>query len=78
MIRPNRKNPRCVWAKYTTERLLDLRMCDLDLSIEGTVLEERIDKIRQELGWQPQIPELERIIDSAWKWHHSHPMGYDD
>lgn len=36
------------------------------------------EKIRQELGWEPAIPDLEMIIESAWKWHHSHPTGYDD
>ena len=36
------------------------------------------DKIRQELGWEPGTPNLESIIDSAWRWHKSHPNGYDD
>ena len=36
------------------------------------------DRIRQELGWQPQIPELEAIIASAWEWHQAHPKGYAD
>lgn len=49
MSRSNRRIPKHVWARYSTERLLDTRMCDLDLSIEGTVLEDRIDKVRQEL-----------------------------
>ncbi len=30
------------------------------------------------LGWQPQIPELEAIVESAWKWHSSNPDGYPD
>jgi UDP-glucose 4-epimerase len=34
------------------------------------------DKIRKELGWEPQIPELKDIIASAWAWHQSHPNGY--
>jgi len=34
------------------------------------------DKIREELGWQPEIPELEDIIASAWEWHKAHPNGY--
>jgi UDP-glucose 4-epimerase len=34
------------------------------------------DKIRKELGWEPQIPELKDIISSAWAWHQSHPNGY--
>ncbi len=34
------------------------------------------DKIRTELGWEPDIPELKDIIQSAWSWHQSHPDGY--
>jgi UDP-glucose 4-epimerase len=34
-------------------------------------------KIRKELGWEPQIPELKDIIASAWEWHQSHPNGYE-
>jgi UDP-glucose 4-epimerase len=33
-------------------------------------------KIQQELGWQPQHPELRDIIKSAWTWHKAHPDGY--
>lgn len=29
-----------------------------------------------ELGWQPQYPEIEAIVESAWLWHQSHPRGY--
>jgi UDP-glucose 4-epimerase len=36
------------------------------------------EKIRKELGWNPKYPELETIIESAWKWHQNHPSGYDD
>ena len=34
------------------------------------------EKIRRELGWQPQYPHLKDIIASAWEWHKSHPEGY--
>lgn len=34
------------------------------------------DKIRNELGWDPQYPALEDIIRSAWEWHLNHPNGY--
>jgi len=33
-------------------------------------------RAREELGWEPKFPELERIIETAWKWHRSHPHGY--
>jgi UDP-glucose 4-epimerase len=36
------------------------------------------DRIRQELGWEPQFADLEQIIDSAWRWHQHHPDGYVD
>ncbi len=26
-------------------------------------------KARDVLGWQPQIPELAKIIGTAWAWH---------
>jgi len=34
------------------------------------------DKIRRELGWNPQHSDLRNIIESAWSWHSSHPQGY--
>lgn len=33
------------------------------------------DKIKEVLGWKPQFNTRE-IIESAWKWHSSHPKGY--
>lgn len=35
------------------------------------------EKIRRELGWEPQYPDLRDIIASAWRWHQSHPGGYE-
>ncbi|MEM9056802.1 MAG: putative zinc-binding metallopeptidase [Pseudomonadota bacterium] len=37
------------WADWSDDELLDLRFCDLDLSIEGTMLEACIDKLYDEL-----------------------------
>ncbi len=34
------------------------------------------DKIRAELGWTPRSPDIEEIIESAWRWHREHPKGY--
>ena len=36
------------------------------------------DKIRRELGWQPQFAELEQIVSSAWQWHQAFPNGYSE
>lgn len=33
-------------------------------------------KARTELGWQVEYPNIEPIVESAWKWHQSHPSGY--
>src|SRR5699024_3766006 len=35
-------------------------------------------KAKEILGWQPQYTEIEKIIETAWNWHVSHPHGYDD
>lgn len=35
------------------------------------------EKARRVLGWNPQHADLEEIISSAWKWHKSHPNGYE-
>jgi UDP-glucose 4-epimerase len=35
-------------------------------------------RARQELGWEPRYPEIEQIIETAWRWHRSHPQGYGD
>ena len=34
-------------------------------------------KAREVLGWNPQFPEIERIIESAWTWHSANPSGYE-
>jgi UDP-glucose 4-epimerase len=36
------------------------------------------EKIRKELGWNPEYPDLEMIVKTAWEWHRKHPKGYND
>ncbi|GAA5496681.1 UDP-glucose 4-epimerase [Rubritalea halochordaticola] len=43
---------------------------------DPAVLYANSSKVQNELGWQPQVNDLESIIASAWKWHQSHPQGY--
>jgi UDP-glucose 4-epimerase len=31
---------------------------------------------RKVLGWQPRYTTIESIIESAWRWHKTHPRGY--
>lgn len=34
-------------------------------------------KAREILGWQPKFPDIDSIIESAWKWHLKFPNGYE-
>src|SRR5271165_4750292 len=43
---------------------------------DPAVLIASSDKIRRQLGWNPQYSDVESIIASAWQWHKSHPHGY--
>lgn len=36
------------------------------------------DKARRLLGWNPQYDDVHKLIETAWKWHSSHPEGYED
>jgi UDP-glucose 4-epimerase len=45
---------------------------------DPAVLIASSQRIRRELGWQPEYPNLQDIIESAWRWHQSHPDGYGD
>ena len=29
------------------------------------------------LGWTPKYTDVKLIVETAWKWHQSHPNGYD-
>ena len=40
------------WVDCTDEELLDLRFCDLKLKIDGTWLEEMVDRLHQELEYR--------------------------
>ena len=34
------------------------------------------EKAKNILGWEPKIKQLDKIVESAWKWHRKHPDGY--
>lgn len=40
------------------------------------VLTADATKARRELGWTTDFPELEKIVESAWKFHNDNPNGY--
>jgi len=45
---------------------------------DPAVLIASSEKIRSELGWQPQFQDLEVIIQSAWDWLVAHSKGYEE
>lgn len=45
---------------------------------DPAILVASSDKIKRELGWQPQYQDLELIVESAWRWMQQHPDGYRD
>jgi UDP-glucose 4-epimerase len=45
---------------------------------DSAVLVASSKKIRENLGWKPQYPDLATIVQHAWNWHVTHPQGYGD
>ena len=43
---------------------------------DPAVLVASSEKIRGELAWVPQYPDLDSILASAWEWMQHHPTGY--
>lgn len=33
------------------------------------------EKARKVLGWKPEFDDIHKIIETAWKWHTTHPQG---
>lgn len=36
------------------------------------------EKIIRELGWSPRFPDIRDIVATAWKWHQTHPQGFEE
>jgi UDP-glucose 4-epimerase len=34
------------------------------------------ERVLAELGWEPVCGELRTIVEDAWRWHSTHPLGY--
>ena len=43
---------------------------------DPAILYAEATRIRQDLGWTPQRPDLDTIVADAWHWHSTHPRGY--
>ena len=44
---------------------------------DPAVLVASAAKVKEDLGWEPRFADLESIIESAWRWHQAHPIGYE-
>ena len=44
---------------------------------DPAVLIASSDKAKTVLGWKPEFDSLPTIIETAWKWHSTHPHGYE-
>jgi len=68
-----------------------LEVVEAARKVTGTTIEAKVEprrtgdpsrliadatKAKTLLGWEPQIPDLESIIESAWQWHQAYPGGY--
>lgn len=45
---------------------------------DPAVLVAGSQRIKDELGWEPRFVDLRSIVDTAWRWHRSHPSGYEE
>jgi UDP-glucose 4-epimerase len=45
---------------------------------DAPILTSDATKARNEFGWRPDFPELEKIVSTAWQWHNENPDGYPD
>ncbi len=45
---------------------------------DPAVLVAGSEKIKTGLGWRPRFTDLRAIIETAWRWHRNHPLGFKD
>jgi hypothetical protein len=62
--RPRRKTP--LWAKWSDDKLLDLRMSELDLSIDGSALQKRIGDLEAELAERAMVFRPHFWLSDEW------------
>ena len=68
MPRKARTKPRAAhpWTRWPTKRLLQLRLKELDLRIEGTWLEDRLDDLFAELGARRLVIRPHAWLSDEW------------
>lgn len=61
---------RAVTGRAISARIVARRAGDPSVLIASS------EKIKRELGWQPEFQDLQKIVESSWKWLSKHPRGY--
>jgi len=57
----------------------DFKVTDADRRPgDPPVLTSDATRAKNELGWEPELPDLEQIVATAWQWHKKYPDGYPD
>ena len=64
-------------ARRVTGRQIETRMEPARAGDPSRLVADA-SKARSLLGWEPQFPDLDAIIRTAWDWHQRHPHGYVD
>ena len=54
------------WSRWPDEKLLELRLCDLGLAIDGTPLERRIAEVNRELGARGIVFRAHYWLSDEW------------
>lgn len=62
-------------ARKVTRTDISMRICPRR-SGDPAVLVASSRRAKSELGWIPEFPDLESIVQSAWRWMRQHPNGY--
>ncbi len=62
-------------ARMVSNRAISVKM-EARRGGDASYLVADATKAKEILGWQAKYDTIESIIDSAWKWHESHPNGY--
>lgn len=64
-------------ARKVTGHPIPAIMCDRRAG-DPAQLVASSEKARKILGWNPQFADLHTIVASAWRWHSTHPNGYEE
>lgn len=64
-------------ARRVTGKDIPLEIADRRPGDPDSLIAESA-KAREVLGWQPQFDHIDKIIETAWAWHSSHPNGYSE